>query len=250
MAYYNAIAIRPGGTRKSIINKSEDTILTQYVIPFVTSGAIRTKWGSKTTTQQVVELRIYKSDLKWARKSGITIEAFLKGKRNLFNSFENRAKAATGVGTYRVFVVMPIQGEKYGTQNQQRIQREFDMRFESIEAALSDYNCVAIRIDKEHPLDQLVTTIKKEIRRAAFIIADLTDERPFCYFEAGYAEACGCSIIYVASKESVISPGQKTNIHFDVHMNVNFFSNNKELAEKLSSAITKNKALLFNAGES
>ena len=33
---------------------------------------------------------------------------------------------------------------------------------------------------------------------------------------------------YVASKESVIKPGTATKIHFDIHMNVHFFTNHKE----------------------
>lgn len=140
---------------------------------------------------------------------------------------------------------MPIQGEKFGTQEQQRIHREYDERFEVIERLLGDYECVAIRIDKEHPLDDLVRRIKDEIARAQFVIADMTDERPSCYFEAGYAEALRRPVIYIASKESVISTGKATKIHFDVHMNVNFFVNHTELRAKLRSAIGKNESLLF-----
>ena len=74
----------------------------------------------------------------------------------------------------------------------------------------------------------------------------MTDERPSCYFEAGYAEALGKSVIYVASKQSVAKPGTKTNIHFDIHMNMNYFSNHKELGEKLTAAIAKNRKTLFD----
>jgi hypothetical protein len=56
---------------------------------------------------------------------------------------------------------------------------------------ISGFSCVAIRIDKEHPLEDLVGRIKEEIRNALYIVADLTDERPSCYFEAGFAEALG-----------------------------------------------------------
>lgn len=107
------------------------------------------------------------------------------------------------------------------------------------------YSCVAIRIDKEHPIDQLVAAIKKEIDNSSFLIADLTDERPSCYFEAGYAEGIGRPVIYTASEDSVVNPKVKTKIHFDIHMNVNFFSNIEELSQKIRDTIDKNRARLF-----
>lgn len=114
-----------------------------------------------------------------------------------------------------------------------------------MEQVLSEAGAIAIRIDKEHALEDLVGRIKKEIRSAQFVVADLTDERPSCYFEAGYAEALGKKVIYIASKHSVAKPGTKTVIHFDIHMNMNFFTNHHELKEKLVSAIEKNRASLF-----
>jgi hypothetical protein len=113
---------------------------------------------------------------------------------------------------------MPIQGEKNGSQEEQRIFREFDERFVTIESVIAKFGGVAIRIDKEHPLEDLVGRIKKEISSSKFVIADLTDERPSCYFEAGYAEALQHPAIYVASKQSVSKPGTSTEIHFDIHI--------------------------------
>ncbi len=140
---------------------------------------------------------------------------------------------------------MPIQGERFGSQDEQRIFREFDERFEVIESVLGDMDSVAIRIDKEHPLEDVVRRIKDEIQRATFIVADLTDERQSCYFEAGYAEAFGKPVIYIASKESVLAPGTPTRIHCDIHMNINLFTNHEELADKLRAAIEKNREKLF-----
>ena len=68
---------------------------------------------------------------------------------------------------------------------------------------------------------------------------------PSCYYEAGYAEARKKPTICLASKESVVKPGQPTKIHFDVHLMVNFFTNHGELKEKLKSAIDKNRNKLF-----
>jgi nucleoside 2-deoxyribosyltransferase len=111
---------------------------------------------------------------------------------------------------------------------------------------LQGFDCVAIRIDREAPLGGLVDRIKAEIRRARFVVTDLTDERPSCYFEVGYAEALRKPVIFVASKESVMEPGQPTKIHFDIHQNVQFFSNHEELATKLSDVAQRNREALLD----
>lgn len=243
--YYHLIATLPGDRRKSIPNKTEDQVLADYVVSYVSRGTVSASWGKKTKTYQVVQLRIFKTETAWDKKSGQTLEEFIGKKRNLFNQFEKKAQKALGVGSWRCFIVMPIQGEKFGSQEEQRIYKEYDVRFEALEAALSEFDVVAIRIDKEHPLEDIVGRIKKEIKSAHFVIADLTDERPSCYFEAGYAEALGRPVIYVASKDSVIKPGSKTNVHFDIHMNVNFFTNHTEMVSKIKAVLEKNSEKLF-----
>lgn len=224
-------------------------MFSDVVLPFVSSGVVKAKWGTRTQSYQVLELRVYKTNAAWYKKSGTPLDDFLRGKKNVFGTFEKRAKNALGTGAFRVFVVMPIQGEKYGSQDEQRIYKEYDQRFEAIEKTLGEHDCVAIRIDKEHPLEDIVGRIKSEIKKAHFVVADLTDERPSCYFEAGYSEALGKPTIYVASKESVVKPNTKTRVHFDIHMNVHYFTNHNELCEKLKSAIVKNSSRLFSKKE-
>lgn len=243
--YFHAIAALPGGRRKSIVNKSEEQMLTDCVIPFVKNGVIKARWGSNTQSYQVLELRIYGTEKAWDKKSGVQIDKFIGTAKNRFGQFEKRANKALGATVHRVFIVMPIQGEKFGTQDEQRILKEFDLRFEVIESLLGKYDAVAIRIDKEHTLDELVKKIKEEIEKSAFVIADLTEERPSCYFEVGYAEALKKPIVFVASKESVVHPKMATKIHFDIHRHVNYFTNTKELREKLKAALDKNSARLF-----
>lgn len=249
MNYYHAVAIRSGDLRKCFANKTESQILTDYVIPFTSSGVIRAKWGKKAQSYQVLELRIYRTAQSWDRRAGMSLDQFLKSKgaRNIYRGMAERVRDAFAGPSTRAFVIMPIQGKKYGTQDQQRVHREYGERFQVIEAVLKEWNCVAIRIDQEHPLDDLVRRIKQEIDDADFIVADLTDERPACYFEAGYAEALGRHVIYIASEESVLTPGVKTCIHFDVHVNVSRFSNHQELQEKLRATVDKNKLLLMPA---
>jgi hypothetical protein len=243
---FHAIAILSGNRQKTIPNRTEVQLLSEVVLPFVATGVITAKWGSKTQSYQVLELRIYETPTVWDKRTG-PLNELLKRKRNQWGRFETKAQKLLGKNKPRVFVVMPIQGEKHGTQEDQRVYREFDERFEAIETVVAGIGGVAIRIDKEHPLEDLVSRIKKEIRDASFVIADLTDERPSCYFEAGFAEALSRPIIYMASKQSVMKPGTPTKIHFDVHMNVHFFTNHKELKEKLTEAVQKNKEQLLSS---
>ena len=242
---FQTIAILSGDRQKTIPNRSESEVLSEIVIPFIANGVITAKWGKKVQSYQVLELRIYETKESWNKKSGTVVSNVIKGKKNIYKRFADKAEALLSTKKPKVFVITPIQGEKHGDQEQQRIFKEYDQRFAVVEEALSEAGAVAIRIDKEHALEDLVGRIKKEIRSAQFIVADLTDERPSCYFEAGYAEALGKKVIYVASKQSVAKPGTKTVIHFDIHMNMNNFTNHEELKEKLSGAIEKNRASLF-----
>lgn len=81
------------------------------------------------------------------------------------------------------------------------------------------------------------------------VVADLTDERPSCYFEVGYAEALGKHVVFLASRESVINPGDDTRIHFDIHQNVQFFTNHDELAEKLRAVLEANRSELLDQSD-
>jgi hypothetical protein len=241
---FHAVAILSGNRQKTLPNRTEEVMLSQIVFPFVSTGVITARWGSKTQSYQVLELRIFETQTKWDKKKG-NLADHTKGRKNQFSKFAKKAEKLLAINKPKAFVIMPIQGEKYGTQEQQRIHKEYDQRFEVIEKVVSNSGGVAIRIDKEHPLEDLVGRIKREIRSCSFVVADLTDERPSCYFEAGFAEALEKRVIYVASKQSVGKPGTDTKIHFDIHMNVHFFTNLKELKEKLESAIAKNRSSLF-----
>jgi hypothetical protein len=245
---FQTIAILSGDRQKTIPNRSESEVLSEIVLPFIATGVIKAKWGQKVQSYQVLELRIYETKTLWNKKSGSVIADFIKGKKNLYGRFESKAESLLSTKRSKVFVITPIQGEKHGDQDQQRIFKEYDHRFTAIEKVISEAGAVAIRIDKEHVLGDLVGRIKKEIKSARFVVADLTDERPSCYFEAGFAEALGKKVIYLASKQSVAKPGTKTFIHFDIHANVNFFTNHEELTDKLSKAIEKNRSDLFDEG--
>lgn len=242
---FHLVAQLPNGGQKSVFNLTEDKAL-DHVTEFVRDQTLTTRWGNNTQTRQAYEMRVYETADAYSKRSSGPFADFIKGKRSVFGRLEKEArKRLEPRSNVRVFVVMPIQGDRWGKQSEQNVYREYNERFEVIEQTLQEFGCVAIRIDKEAPLGGLVDRIKEEIRRARFVVADLTDERPSCYFEAGYAEALNKPVIPVASKESVMRPGENTTIHFDIHQNVQFFTNHEELAEKLRDAVEKNRKALI-----
>ncbi len=108
--YYQIIAVLPGSTTKSIINKTELQVM-DYVISFLNNGTIKEGWGEKDFSYQAYELKIYQTKTKYAKTAGVKLEDFVKRERNKFSSFEKRASNLLHRKEYRSFVIMPIQGK-------------------------------------------------------------------------------------------------------------------------------------------
>ncbi len=71
----------------------------------------------------------------------------------------------------------------------------------------------------------ITDAILSAINRSRFLVADLTDEKPNCYYEVGYAHALGKPVIILA-KES-------THRHFDISTyKWNFWKDYKDLKPK------------------
>jgi hypothetical protein len=245
MAFFHVLALRSRNKTKLIYNRSEAQVLTEFVVPYLQTGTIQTTWGKKVQTVPVADLEVYRTEARYDKKLGVPFERFKRKKRNLFPKLSAQAKRGLSRTKTRVFVIMPIQGEEEGTAEEQRVYAEYEARFETINDVLNDLDCFGIRIDKEYPLEELVRRIKDEIERAQFLVADLTDERPSCYFEAGYGEAKGKHVIYVASENSVLDPKRETKIHFDIHRNVQFFRNHSQLKAKVRAVFDKNREKLL-----
>lgn len=76
----------------------------------------------------------------------------------------------------------------------------------------------------------ILTKIVENIKKAEIIVADLSYERPNCYFELGYAIALG--------KKLILTARTGTTIHFDVSgYDILYYSDGQDLYMKLKEAI-------------
>ncbi|MBL8617105.1 MAG: hypothetical protein JNM72_15960 [Deltaproteobacteria bacterium] len=111
----------------------------------------------------------------------------------------------TSTGSTRVFVAL---SNHYGKGlNDDAHAKQADALLDAIRAALPP-PLFGYRVEKDAAVDQITDAIIAGIRRAPFVIADLTAERPNVYFEAGLALGLGKPVVFCRRKGETA--------HFDV----------------------------------
>jgi hypothetical protein len=117
----------------------------------------------------------------------------------------------------KVFVVMSFR-------------RESDDTYGTIDRVCKAYRFEADRTDKDAATDRIYGRIVEGIKRAAFVIADVTFESVNVYYELGFAEALGKDVIVIAKKDS--------KLPFDTNdIPTTFFDDQTRLEEALRSRI-------------
>jgi predicted RNA-binding Zn-ribbon protein involved in translation (DUF1610 family) len=66
------------------------------------------------------------------------------------------------------------------------------------------------RMDFVEHMDSITDKMMADIRRAKFLVVDLTEHRPNVYFEAGFAFGLGKRVIFLVQED------QKDDVHFDI----------------------------------
>jgi hypothetical protein len=70
-------------------------------------------------------------------------------------------------------------------------------RTEGIDPATRCFGFPAYRIDEIPAPDNVIDATRRHIADADFVIADLTGQKPNCYYEVGYAHALGRPVIHI-----------------------------------------------------
>jgi len=72
----------------------------------------------------------------------------------------------------------------------------------AIKTVCSEFGYEAERIDESNLSKRIVPQILKQVRRAAFVIADVTEEKPNVYYELGFSDGAGKEVVLVAEKDT------------------------------------------------
>lgn len=84
------------------------------------------------------------------------------------------------------------------------------------------------RVDVHPHIDKIDAKIMAEIKNSRFLVADVTQQRPGVYFEAGYALGLGIPVFWSVRKDDL------DNVHFDTRQyNHVLWESEAELADKL-----------------
>lgn len=118
------------------------------------------------------------------------------------------------------FVAMPMDGDD----------PQLADVLDSIKEAAGRCGLAAERVDEPASNERITDRILESIRKAEYVIVDLTDSRPSVFYEAGYAQGLGKTPIYVARKG--------TRLEFDLKdYPVIFFDNMKTLKDGLEKRL-------------
>ena len=118
------------------------------------------------------------------------------------------------------FVAMPIDPDDV----------ELEDVLDSIKEACSRCGINAERVDEPPTSERITDRILESIRRAEYVIVDLTNSKPNVFYEAGYAQGQGKTPIYVAR--------EGTKLEFDLKdYPVIFFKNMTQLKNKLENRL-------------
>jgi hypothetical protein len=123
------------------------------------------------------------------------------------------ARARSKPVTNQVFIAMPMN---------ENTTPEFADTHDTLKTVCRDLGLAAKRVDDVQTNNRITDTIRDLIDASEFMIADLSDNRPNVFFEAGYAEGIGKTPVYIAKAG--------TSLQFDVKdYPVIFYQNQRAL---------------------
>jgi hypothetical protein len=215
--WYHAIA-HYGPRKRYWWNRRRDDLVQDVLLPFVgkqVKPAKRVGVASLFNYGAADYLTIVKTKTKLKRPAGGKTPAELSNakfvkKNNATDEFVEEMKllSSSDIGRSlieralaqpenQIFVIM-----KFGDEG-------LDSAYEGVIKPLGKkFGYKVIRVDEIQDSGNIPQQILENISKSRVIIAELSGERPNCYYEAGFAHALGKEIIFCVNK--------KDSVHFDL----------------------------------
>ncbi|GHU66157.1 hypothetical protein FACS1894184_03460 [Clostridia bacterium] len=173
---------------------------------FVIENEYTTDGQFKYKLKEQIERILYYGDNRYAPSPQILAESL---KNKIANGF--------------LFIIMPMK----------RDDRFLEDVFDTIKSSAKHSGYFPRRVDEDLNLStNLYQKIINGIETADVVIADLTYERPNCYYELGYAHALGKDVIIIAKNGTIP--------HFDVSIwSINYYDNIRDLVRILETFLYK-----------
>lgn len=200
-------------------NRSREDLISDILIPFITKQVtVVTKGGQKsifnfgTVTYMTIVRTIDK--LKRPKPGAIPSElkdsSFIK-EHNVTEEFVNELKLISATVSSKSL----LQFSFAEPQNQIFVIMKFDDRkldslYEGVikPVGKGEFGYDVIRVDEIQDSGNINQQILENIAKSKIVLAELSGERPNCYYEAGFAHALG--------KEIIFSANESNHVHFDV----------------------------------
>jgi len=217
MRYHCVLTIGEGAHSHYFWNYPFDDIVNKIIIPYVNRQIIPVKYKKIRgilNLSSVSYLRVYKTDTYLDINSAKEFQKQIEDGKLAGNDCSQEILDTVMDGRLHTATKSTLQNQFAITEKQVFVIMKFDdailnSAYEGvIKPIVKKHKYKPIRIDDIQDSGKITDQIIEEISKSEVVIADLSGERPNCYYEAGFAHAIG--------KEIILTIRKNTPIHFDL----------------------------------
>lgn len=214
--FYHA-KLELSGTPQYYYNYPKEKLEKEILIPFINGQVVTASRGNHTpiiNMKSVTMLTVYKTPAALTKPPDKPIPAEFD--TPAFEATECSAEIITEVKKAYTFPPANsiLQMAFAPPKNEVFVIMKFDDKLLDsayagvIKPMIKAHGMECIRIDEIQDSGQITDQVLQHIATSKYILADMSGERPNCYYEAGFAHALGKPLILTIKKED--------SIHFDL----------------------------------
>lgn len=217
--YYHCV-LTMGTAEHYFWNYSFDEAIREIVIPYINKQMTPVNFKSKRAILNMSSasyLQVFKTSEVWhlEKRDAAILEKRMTSDDPTFPECTQELIDTAMAGRHYTETKSTLQNQFAVTEKQVFVIMKFDDSVLDsaykgvIQPIVKKHKYKPIRIDDIQDSGKITDQIIEEISKSEIVIADLTGERPNCYYEAGFAHAVG--------KQMIFTIRRNTPIHFDLY---------------------------------